>query len=113
MRPPGTREAILQAEREILQALCRGTLEGSVKAAAMEILGSYTFQESVHQLVFETLREIPSDDPELLRAQLLVRLNNKGFPDLDLEAFFQPHALSAGGAVERMRALRATASRQT
>ncbi len=70
------------------------------------MLGSYRFQDPTHQIVFEALRQIPNDRPQVLRQQLPARVNNKGFPDLELEIFFQPHGLSASGVLELARALR-------
>jgi len=107
-----TRKEILVAERDVLRAMCQGTAERPVRSEGLAILRDYRFADSVHQLVFETLRQIPSDAPQIIREQLPVRLNNKGFPDLDLEVFFQPHNLSAEQAIAQMRGLRATPRRK-
>jgi hypothetical protein len=100
-----TRRRIIEAERNALRALCQDTCDGSVRAQGMRILTSYPFVDAVHQLLFDTLREIPSADPEVIRAQLPTRLNNRGFPDLDMETFFEAHGLSTAEAIALMRNL--------
>jgi hypothetical protein len=104
-----TREKILASERDVLRAMCQGTREGPVRAEGLAILAAYRFADSVHQLVFDTLRQIPSDSPPIIRQQLTGRLNNKGFPDLDLDTFFEPHNISAEQARAQMHGLRAAA----
>lgn len=106
MDAPVARQRIIEAERNALRALCQGTAQGSVHAEGLSILAPYAFVDKVHQLVFDTLREILSADPEVIRAQLPSRLNNRGFPDLDVETFFKPHGLSAAEAIALMRSLR-------
>ncbi len=86
--------------------MVQGTPARVVRAEGIKILADYPFQDSVHQLVFDTLREIPGDSSEIIREQLPARLNNKGFPDLDLEALFQPHNLTPAQAIALMRSLR-------
>jgi replicative DNA helicase len=100
------REKILEAERDILRAMVQGTPERSVWAEGVELLADYAFEDSTHQLIFDTLRELATADPALIRERLPARLNNKGFPDTNLEALFQPHNLTATQAVALMRALR-------
>jgi len=75
----------------------------------MLILGNYPFQDSVHQLVFDTLREINTDIPRIIREQLPRRITNKGFPALPLETYFEPHNLNTDQAVSLMHAVRGTA----
>ncbi len=106
MGPAKPPEALIQAERSALRALCQGMPAGDLRAEALRLLQGYTFADNIHQLIFDTLQEIPSDDPKVIRAQLPVRLNNKGFPYLDLEAFFVPPNLSAQELITLVRALR-------
>lgn len=92
-------------ELEILRALSTRRLQGRARAEAFEILAGYSFVEPIHQVIFDALREIPAENPQVLREQLAVRLNNKGFPDLDLESFFAPPELTAAQAAAQIRAL--------
>lgn len=107
---PPTDCDILEAEREVLRAMCQGTPERAVLSDGLEILADYCFTDFTHQLVFDTLRELRAGSPQLIRERLPVRLNNKGFPDMDLETFFAPHHLTADEVVARMRTIRKVAS---
>lgn len=101
-----TREEILAAEVCVLQAMCTGTAEETVREEAMRMLGSYAFRDLVHQLIFDTLRELDTDRPDIIRQQLALRLTRKGFPAVDTEKFFAPHNLSREEVLGGMRKLR-------
>lgn len=88
-------QSIVQTERLVLQALCQGTKQGSVREAARRILGGYRWREPMHQAAFDSIMSLPADDPEVIRHFLPSRLTRRGFPDFDLEEFFRPHGLSA------------------
>lgn len=98
---------IVFVELLVLQAMCQGTPGRTVWDDGMLILGRYPFHDVVHQLIFDTLREINTDLPHIIRQQLQVRILAKGFPALDLAPFFQPHPLTAGQALALMHQLRA------
>ncbi len=100
-----TREEILAAEEKVLQAMCSGTPEGTVWDKGMLLLDSYSFQDLVHQLIFETLQEINTDLPHIIRQQLPSRLTRKGFPAAATEKFLLPHSLDAGQAIDLMKKL--------
>jgi len=101
-----TREEILATELTVLRAMCSGTPEGTVWDKGMLLLGTYPFRDTVHQLIFETLQEINTDLPDIIRKQLPQRLTRKGFPSVPFENFFVPHGLGGAEAVEQMRQLR-------
>jgi len=101
------RDKLIDAELGVLRAMTQGPL----RAEGIKILAEYPFADVVHQLIFDTLREIPADSPQIIREQLPVRLNNKGFPDLDLEALFEPHNLTDSQAIALMSELRSKARR--
>lgn len=95
----------LEVERSVLCAMCVGALERTVWREGVDLLADYRFADNAHQLIFDTLREIQTDDPLIIRELLPARLNNKGFPDLDVEIYFQPHSFTADQTIARMRAL--------
>ncbi len=97
--------SILQTERLVLQALCQGTREGSVREVAERALRNYRWREMLHQIVFNTLLEIATDDPAVVRDVLPSRLTRKGFPDVAWEEFLEPHSLSKAEAERLMRQL--------
>lgn len=102
---PG-RADILAAELEVLRAMCTGTPQGTVWDKGMLLLGTYPFQDVVHQLIFDVLQEINTDLPDIIRKALPARLTRKGFPAVEWEKFIAPHSLSASEAYEWMRRLR-------
>ena len=54
----------------------------------MHSLNQYTFIEPEHQVVFESIQTLFPRGP-ISMAQLRVHLNNRGFPDTDVEKYFQ------------------------
>lgn len=101
-----TREEILAAEADVLRAMCAGTPQGTVWDRGMLLLGAYPFQDVVHQLIFDTLQEINTDLPDIIRKQLPARLTRKGFPAVETEKFLGRHPLSAPEALNLMQKLR-------
>ena len=110
----GTNPAdIVGAERRVLQALCQGTPEGSVRETARAVLADYRWREPLHQIVFEVVLAIPSNVTEGIRSQLLLRLTRRGFPDVDIDCFLKPHGLSKQGAEHLIRDLGGLGPRQS
>jgi hypothetical protein len=97
---------IVEAERRVLQALCQGTPQGSVRATARSVLGAYRWREPLHRVILDVVLSIPADDTEVIRTQLPARLTRRGFPDVEFEEFFKPHGLSKEAAERLMRELR-------
>ena len=64
----------------------------------MQSLAQHTFIESEHQVVFESIRALFPRGP-ISATQLRVHLNNRGFPDTDVEQYFSP--AQAGNTEER------------
>jgi hypothetical protein len=91
----------VETERRVLQALCQGTPQGSVRETAKRLLQSYRWRDAVHQVIFEVIVLIPSEDFQVLRDQLPIRVTRRGFPDVPWKEFFNPHTLSKD-EVERL-----------
>lgn len=108
-----SREEILATEAKVLQAMCAGTPDGTVWDQGMLLLGPYPFQDVVHQLIFDTLQEINTDLPAIIRQQLAARLTRKGFPAVDTEKFLAPAGLAGEEAVALMKKLRGWARGET
>jgi hypothetical protein len=103
---------ILKAERNVLRAMCQGVPGCDVLRDGLEILADHSFMDSTHQLVFDTLRELRAGNPQLIRERMPARLNNKGFPDVDLETFFAPQRLRADEALALMHTIKAASLRR-
>jgi len=80
------RTGLLLAEFQILGTLCTqaGTVEQRNELA--HTLDRYAFLEPEHQIVFGSIRALLLHD-RLSNANLAVHLNNRGFPDVDLEQY--------------------------
>ena len=107
MTPAAGKEPRHELELAALRALCQPAGEDSLLSVGLEILAGYQFVVPAHQVLFEALQAIHSVHPRRIREHLPVLLNNRGFPDFDLENFYQPPALSREQAIELLRWLAA------
>jgi hypothetical protein len=80
------RVAQLTAEVQVLGTLCNREDPRDLRADLVHVLEHYAFLEPEHQIVFESIRSLPLHD-RLSKARLAVHLNNRGFPDVDLEKY--------------------------
>lgn len=82
------RETQFATELQALRALCDEATPREERQKLMQSLSRRTFIEPEHQVVFESIRAL-SPRGLLSSAQLRVHLNNRGFPDTDVEKYFQ------------------------
>jgi hypothetical protein len=83
------RETQLAAERKALETLCDEKLARNLRQNLIQSLGPQAFIDPEHQVVFESIRALFTRGP-ISREQLRIHLNNRGFPDTDVEKYFQP-----------------------
>jgi hypothetical protein len=81
------RAAQLLAEVGILGTLCNLEGSGEQRTELVHSLEQYVFVEPEHQIVFESIRSLLPHD-RISAARLAVHLNNRGFPDVDLEHYY-------------------------
>lgn len=79
---------IVELEREILRALCNGTLPSSQIDAAREALRGYAWRDEEHRVVFEALARVRNANLIPLREQLPAHATRMGFPDVDWPLYF-------------------------
>ena len=72
------------------------------RMALCQALGNYQFAEPDQQIVFESVRELLNRNA-LSKDALTVHLNNRGFPDINLERYFVAGAPSADDSLAGMR----------
>ena len=103
------RDAQLLAEAQILGTLCgqAGSVEQRNELA--QNLDHYQFLEPEHQIVFGSIRSLLVHD-RVSKARLAVHLNNRGFPDVDLEKYFDAGLPSIDEAVKLAIRLRSFTS---
>jgi replicative DNA helicase len=74
------------AEAQILGTLCNQAGTSEQRDELVKILDRYAFLEPEHQIVFASIRSLLRHD-RLSNSRLAVHLNNRGFPDVDLEKY--------------------------
>lgn len=89
------RETQLPAEIQTLCALCDLSVLRKERLKMLESLGPRDFVHPEHQVVFESIRALLSRG-EVTAERLTVHLNNRGFPDTDVEQYFQSFRSGAG-----------------
>jgi hypothetical protein len=77
-----------QDEIELLRALCDEGVSPARRLELMQSLRGHVFLDPENQVVFESICFLfPRGGVSVDR--LTVRLNNRGFPDVDLEKYFR------------------------
>jgi hypothetical protein len=83
------RETQFATELQALRVLCDEAIPREQRQGLMQSLADHAFIEPEHQVVFESIRALFPHGP-ISEAQLRVHLNNRGFPDTDVDKFFTP-----------------------
>jgi hypothetical protein len=91
-------------ELEVLRALANGKVNSARHRAVVAFLRDYDFLDSEHQVVYESVRAIAQRQP-ISASRLAAHLNNRGFPDIDLEKYFEGTPLDLVKALDLARAL--------
>jgi hypothetical protein len=94
----------LDAEIRILRSLCRETVTRNQRLELLQAVDHCIFIEPEHQIVFESLRSLLVRGP-VSPAGLAVHLNNRGFPDLDMEKYFHTGSGEIEDTLKLARAL--------
>jgi hypothetical protein len=81
-------ETQFTAELQSLRTLCDESAPRDERQTLMNSLNQHIFIEPEHQVVFESIQTLFPRGP-ISMAQLRVHLNNRGFPDTDVEKYFQ------------------------
>ena len=89
------RKTKFAAELQALRTLCDEGVPRNLRQNLIQSLGSRAFSEPEHQVVYDSIRALFPRGP-IWQEQLRVHLNNRGFPDTDIEKYFQPAAADGG-----------------
>jgi hypothetical protein len=98
------RAALLLAEVQILGTLCSQTGAIEQRNELTQILSHYGFLEPEHEILFGSIRSLLVHD-WLSTTRLAVHLNNRGFPDVDLEKYRTAGLTSIDEALKLARRL--------
>jgi len=82
------RETQSATDLKLLNKLCDEGAPREELQRLMHSLNEHIFVEPEHQVVFESIQALFPRGPISI-AQLRVHLNNRGFPDTDVEKYFQ------------------------
>jgi hypothetical protein len=82
------RDKRIAAERRLLAAVCQNTLDAAARFDVMQRLAECALADPEHEVIFRALTRMPAGDPERTRIDLGVRMTRMGFPDFDLDPFF-------------------------
>jgi hypothetical protein len=83
------RKTQLTAEFRALCTLCDETIARNLRQNLIQSLSPRKFTEPEHRIVFESICALFPRGP-ITAQKLIVHLNNRGFPDTDVEKYFQP-----------------------
>jgi hypothetical protein len=87
-------ERTIAVERQLLAALCQGLLDQGRREELLRRLENHAFALPDHEVVFQALRKLSPIKPERLKETLAVTVTRMGFPDADLDIYFEPNALA-------------------
>lgn len=85
------RNTQLTAELRALCTLCDEAIPRKLRQNLIQSLSPSKFTEPEHRVVFESICALFPRSP-ITAANLRVHLINRGFPDTDVEQYFQPAA---------------------
>ena len=85
------RKTQLAAELQALCTLCDEAIPRKLRQNLIQSLSPRKFTEPEHRVVFESVCALFPRGP-ITAESLRIHLNNRGFPDTDVERYFQPTA---------------------
>ncbi len=83
-----------QLQKNTLRFLCSVLIKSGTRAEICKLLDPGVFEDPLHRMVFEEIRDMGSIDSRRLREVLPTRVTNRGFPDFDLRQLLAPYEVS-------------------
>ncbi len=75
------------AELRALRALCDSAMPEKLRQNLLASLDGHRFLDPESQVIFESIRASAKNGP-ISRERLALHLNNRGFPDVDVDLYF-------------------------
>jgi hypothetical protein len=94
-----------EIERRMLGALCMGPLSLDDRSEALRSLANYDWILPDHRVIYEVLRRSRQRNSAALRENIVAEITRLGFPDIDVEPFFNPCSLTKAQIVGLVNAL--------
>jgi hypothetical protein len=94
-----------QTELAFLRALCADMRVHTVLEAMMAELADYKWHDAEYAIVYQALSKVATRDKRPLREQLPAIATRMGFPDVNWDHYFGPHAPPRQGLFELLRKL--------
>ncbi len=83
-----------QLQKNTLRFLCSVLIKSGTRSEICKLLDPGVFDDPLHRVVFEEIREMGAVDSRRLRELLPARVTNRGFPDFDLKHLLAPYEVS-------------------
>jgi hypothetical protein len=102
---PHAKEDTKEIERLMLGALCTGPLSLDDRSEALRSLAHYNWILPDHRVIYAALRRSRQRNSPALREHIVAEITRLGFPDIDVEPFFDTCTLTKAEIVELANAL--------
>ena len=87
-------DARFQLQKNTLRFLCSVLIKSGTRSEICKLLDPGVFDDPLHRVVFEEIRDMGAVDSRRLREVLPARVTNRGFPDFDLKLLLAPYEVS-------------------
>jgi hypothetical protein len=94
-----------EVERLLVGALCAGPLSPEDRSDALRSLADYNWIQPDHRVIYEALRRSRQRRAAALREYIVAEITRLGFPDIEVEPFFNPCTLTKAEIVGLANAL--------
>jgi hypothetical protein len=88
-----------KVERLLLGALCAGPLSSEDRSDILRSIADYNWIHPDHRVIYEALRRSRHRESPALREHIVSEITRLGFPDIEVDPFFNPCALTKAETV--------------
>ena len=87
-------DARFQLQKNTLRFLCSVLIKSGTRLEICKLLDPGVFDDPLHRVMFEEIRDMGPVDSRRLRELLPARVTDRGFPDFDLKQFLAPYEVN-------------------
>ena len=92
-------------DRKLLRALCRRESAAAARRAAERLRG-HAWASGEHQIIFEACARLARRGTQICKENVAREVTLAGFPDVDLDALFEPGELTGDGSPRKAESAR-------